>query len=266
MAPDAAPPPGDGWKAARVSLVVGASVLAAKLAAWRLTGSVALYSDALESIVNVVAAVVALAALRFAARPADPGHPWGHGKAEYFSAAVEGSLILVAAASIVRTAVERLVAPQPLHALGAGVAVSVAASVANGLLGWWLQRRGRMLQSPALEADGAHVLTDVYTTIGVLAGVGLARLTGWWVLDPLLALAVAVQVVWTGWRIVREAAEGLLDAAVGGDAADRLEQAVRRAMGGALEFHDLRARRSGASLFVELHLVVPGGDAGARRA
>ncbi len=238
---------------------MGAVVLALKFAAWRLTGSVALYSDALESIVNVVAALLAFTALRVAALPADENHPWGHSKAEYFSAGAEGGLIVIAALAIVSAALSRLMEPLPLgEGLGIGAVVSLAASGINAGLGRWLKRMGRQLGSPALEADGAHVLTDVVTTGGVLLGIGIARLTGWWILDPLIAIGVACQIVFTGWRIVRDSVAGLMDEAVPSEIRTTLEKTISEAMEGALEFHDLRARRAGVRLFVELHLVVPG--------
>ena len=161
--------------------------------------------------------------------------------------------------AIVSAALSRLMAPLPLgEGLGVGAAVSIGASGINAGLGLWLRRLGRHLGSPALEADGAHVLTDVVTTCGVLVGIGVARLTGWWILDPLIAIAVACQIVFTGWRIVRDSIGGLMDEAVPFETRARLEKSISEAMDGALEFHDLRARRAGVRLFVELHLVVPG--------
>jgi cation diffusion facilitator family transporter len=244
--------------AARVSLATGLVVLALKLVAWRLTGSVALYSDALESIVNVVAGFVVMSALNVAALPPDENHPWGHSKAEYFSAGAEGVLVLVAAAAILWESVGKLFHPVPLASLGAGSAVSLAATALNGGLGLWLRRVGRRLGSPALVADGTHVLADVITTVGVLGGLLLAKLTGWWLLDPLVACAVALEVLRSGWHIVRGSIGGLMDESVPQEEMERVSGAVRRGMGAALEFHGLRARRAGPRLFIELHLVVPG--------
>lgn len=249
----------EAMRAARTSVGIGILVLALKLVAWRLTGSVALYSDALESIVNVVAALVALTALRVAALPADANHPWGHSKAEYFSAGAEGGLIVVAAIAIISEASGKLFHPTELGSVGAGAIVSLVASGFNGALGLWLRKVGRRIGSPALEADGAHVMTDVLTTGGVLVGVVLAKLTGFWILDPLIAIGVALQIIYTGWKIVRGSVAGLMDEAVPASEAAKIEAVVREASARALEFHDLRARRAGARLFVELHLVVAGG-------
>lgn len=245
-------------RSAAISVVVGVVVLGLKFLAWRLTGSVALYSDALESIVNVVAALVAFSALRIAARPADHDHPWGHDKAEYFSAGAEGSLIVVAAGTIIWAAVGRLGSPPPVEALGIGAMVSGGASLLNGVLGWWLVRRGRELGSPAVEADGAHVLSDVFTTGGVLLGLAVARSTGLWILDPLIAIAVALHIVLAGWKILRASIGGLMDEAVAPHFRTRLDEVIRGSMDGAIEYHAMRARRAGARTFVEFHLVVPG--------
>ena len=243
---------------ARLSLIVGVLVLALKYAAYRITGSVSLYSDALESIVNVVAAAVALVAVRFADRPPDLNHPYGHTKAEYFSAVVEGALILFAAAEIVRAAWLRFQTPVVLEGLGAGVAVSVGASVLNGLLAAYLVRSGRRQRSPALVADGRHLWTDVFTTAGVLAGVGLAWATGWWVLDPLLAILVAINIVYVGLDLVRTSVGGLMDESLSDEEVDRIRGALVRQMEGAIEVHALRSRHAGRHTFVEFHLVVPG--------
>ncbi len=245
-------------RAARVSIVVGVLVLAAKLVAWRITGSVALFSDALESIVNVLAASIAMTALWVAAKPADRSHPWGHSKAEYFSAVAEGLLVVAASVTIIGEAVRRLLHPAEAVSLALGGAVALAATAGNLALGLWLHRQGRKLCSPALVADGTHVLADVFTTVGVLVGIFIARATGWWVLDPLVALAVAVQVVYAGWRIVRGSVGALMDETVPAAELERITSAVKSAMGPALEFHDLRARRAGPKLFIELHLVVQG--------
>ncbi len=252
------PPPGDG--PAKVSVGVALAVLALKAAAWSVTGSVALGSDAAESIVNVAAALAMWAALRVARRPADANHHFGHGKAEYLSAVLEGVLVLVAAVEIAREALPRVLHPRPAAALGLGVALSVAASALNGGLGWFLLREGRRRRSPALHADGVHVLTDVATSAGVLVGVGLARLTGWWTLDGLLALAVAAAIVRAGFVLVRRSVGGLMD-----EALDPAESAALRAFiereakaRGAIEVHGFRMRSAGAGVFCDLHLVVPG--------
>lgn len=244
--------------AAVVSLVVGVLVLGLKWLAFALTGSVSLYSDALESIVNVIAASIALFAVYYAGRPADVNHPFGHTKAEYFSAVLEGGLILFAAAEIVRAAYGRIVDPVPLQALDVGLGVSVGASVMNAGLAWFLVHHGRRLGSPALKADGMHVWTDVVTSAGVVAGVGLAWATGWWILDPLIAILVAVNILFVGWRLVRYSVGGLMDESVPDDRMARIEGTIREHMDGALEVHDVRTRRGGPVSFIEFHLVVPG--------
>jgi cation diffusion facilitator family transporter len=232
--------------------------------AYALTGSVALYSDALESIVNIVAAGAALIAVLVSRRPADSNHPYGHTKAEYFSAVLEGVLIVLAALAIVREAWPRLWEPQPIAGLGAGMLISLGASSLNALLGWFLIRNGRKARSPAVVADGQHILTDVLTSVGVLVGIGLAWLSGWWVLDPLLAIAVAVNILWVGWRLVRDSVGGLMDEAIPEQELEDIRKSLNYALEGlasdsrVLEIHDLRTRRAGPSTFVEFHLVVPG--------
>lgn len=243
---------------ARLGLVVSVLVLGLKYAAFVLTGSVSLYSDALESVVNVVAAVVALLAVRVAARPPDANHPYGHTKAEYLSAVVEGALILFAAAEIVRAAWGRLLDPVALDQIGVGVAVAVGATGINAAWAALLVRSGRQHRSPALVADGKHLWTDVATTIGVLAGIALASATGWWLLDPLLAVAVAVNVVVVGYRLVRESVGGLMDEGVPEAEMGEIRRVIHEHMEGAQEVHALRARHAGRHTFIEFHLVLPG--------
>ncbi len=247
-----------------LSLVVAGVVFGLKWLAYALTGSVALYSDALESIVNIVAAGAALIAVLVSRRPADSNHPYGHTKAEYFSAVLEGVLIVLAALAIVREAWPRLVSPQPISELGAGILVSLGASGLNSALGWFLIRMGRQARSPAVVADGQHILTDVLTSVGVLVGIGLAWLSGWWILDPLLAIAVAINILWVGWRLVRDSVGGLMDEAIPEHELADIRSALNYALedlasdGKVLEIHDLRTRRAGPRTFVEFHLVVPG--------
>ncbi|WP_027461415.1 cation diffusion facilitator family transporter [Deinococcus murrayi] len=240
------------------SVVVALFVLALKFLAYQVTGSVALYSDALESIINVAAAVAALIALRVSARPADATHPYGHSKAEYFSAVAEGVLIVLAALSIVREALPALQNPRTLEAPWNGLAINLGATVLNGLWAGVLLRTGRAARSPALLADGRHVLTDVATSVGVLGGVALAALTGIGWLDPALALLVAVNILWSGWQLVRESVGGLMDAGVDPQTEGRIRQLLSTHADGALEVHDLRTRHAGRLTFVEFHLVVPG--------
>lgn len=243
---------------ARWTVAVSVAVLGLKYAAYALTGSVSLYSDALESLVNVAAAVVALYAIRVAARPPDADHPYGHTKAEYLSAVVEGALVLFAAVEIVRAAWERLLEPLPLEGIGIGLVVSVGATALNATWASVLVRAGRRHRSPALVADGRHLWTDVVTTVGVLAGVGLAAATGWWVLDPAVAILVAANVVVVGVRLVRESVGGLMDESVPEAELATIREAIRAHMGGAEEVHALRARHAGRHTFVEFHLVVQG--------
>ncbi|WP_216317920.1 cation diffusion facilitator family transporter [Deinococcus aestuarii] len=240
------------------SVVVAAVVLGLKFVAYGLTGSVALYSDALESIINVAAAVAALVALRVASRPADANHPYGHTKAEYFSAVAEGVLIVLAAVAILTEAVPALLNPRSVDAPYPGLLVNFGASVLNGLWASVLLREGRRHRSPALLADGRHVLSDVVTSVGVLVGVVLAGVTGWAVLDPLLAVLVALNVLWSGWGLMRESVGGLMDAGADPATTHRLRQLMSEHAEGALEIHDVRTRHAGRVTFVEFHLVVPG--------
>ena len=243
--------------AATVSLLAGTAIFAAKMVAWHLTGSSAVLSDALESVVNVVAAVFALTAIRVAARPADQDHPYGHGKMEHLSAAFEGGLITLAAGLIMHQAALALWRGVELRALDVGLAVTAGTGVANLLLGLFLLRAGRRLASPTLVADGQHVLSDVWTTAGVLAGLGLVRLTGLPWLDPLAALLVGGLLARTGVRLVREAADGLLDR----EDPALVERIVRTFEGacpsGMFELHDLRTLRHGAALHIDAHVYVP---------
>lgn len=240
------------------SIVVGIAVLALKYIAYLLTGSVALLSDAIESIVNVVTAVIALLAIRWSAMPADAGHPYGHHKAEYFSAVVEGVLIIVAALAILRVAYLGYLASKILDAPWQGLAVNGLAGLINAVWSWMLIRQGRRHKSPALVADGRHLLADVFSSVGVLGGVALAALTGWAVLDPALAAAVALHILWSGWRLMKESVGGLMDEAVPPEALARIREIISANADGAIEAHDLRSRHAGRMKFVDFHLVVPG--------
>jgi cation diffusion facilitator family transporter len=243
--------------AALGSIGVAAGVGGLKFVAWWHTGSVALYSDALESIVNLVTALVALYAVRVAHRPADRRHQFGHHKAEYFSAVLEGVLIVVAALLILQEAYDALVRPRALGDLATGLWFNAAATAVNA--GWcaFLIRWGGRHRSPALVADGWHLLTDVVTSIGVLAGLVLAALTGWHALDPALAAVVALNILWAGWRLVRESVGGLMDEAVTAEVARRIRATIAANAAGAIEVHDLRTRSAGHVSFIEFHLVVP---------
>jgi len=241
-----------------LSLGIGLAVLGLKLAAWWLTGSVALLSDALESIVNVVAAGLALWALWVAGRPADARHPYGHHKAEYLSAVVEGALIIVAALVILHEAGWALVAPRPLAAPWHGLAINAVATAINAVWAVRLLREGRRARSPAIGADGLHLLADVVTSAGVIAGIALAAALGLAWLDPVLAVLVAVNILWMGQRLVRRSVAGLMDAAPDADTLERIRRAIATSATGALEAHDVRTRHAGRVAFVEFHLVVPG--------
>ena len=240
------------------SVVVGIVVLGIKLMAWWMTGSVALYSDALESTVNVVTAVAALVAVRYAAKPADAGHPFGHHKAEYFSAVAEGVMIVIAALMILRAAWAGFQDPPALEAPWPGLALNLGAAVLNGAWCFVLLRQGRALRSPALVADGHHLLSDVVSSLGVTAGVVAAILTGWLWLDPALAALVAVNILWSGWRVIRSSVGGLMDESVPEADLTRMRDLISANAVGAVEAHDLRARHAGAATFIEFHLVVPG--------
>ena len=244
--------------AALVSLAGGVAVLGLKWVAYELTGSVALYSDALETLVNVAAAVSMLAAIRLALRPADDDHPFGHSKVEYFAVAFEGVLVAAAAVAIGLEVLERLQVERPLEALGTGAALATAAAVVNGALATMLVRVGRATRSPALVADGRHLWTDVVTTAGALTGAGMAHLTGLLWLDPVVALGVACHILWVGYRLIADSVAGLMDAAMRPEEVARVEALVEANRGGSLEAHDVRTRRAGQRVFVELHLVVMG--------
>lgn len=239
------------------TIFVGIAVLGLKLLSWWLTGSVALLSDAMESIVNVAASLMVFYAIRVAARPADENHPFGHFKAEYISAVVEGILILLAAALIAREAMMAFMSPRTLDAPALGIALNVAASIANGAWGFVLIRYGRRARSPALVADGRHLWTDVITSVGVVFGLVLAIATGWLWLDPLMAIIVAISIVFHGSKIVMSSIHGLMDAAMEPEDRALVERIIAEAGEGALEFHDLKTREAGRARFIEFHLVVP---------
>lgn len=240
------------------SIVVGLLVMGLKVLAWKLTGSVALLSDALESLVNLATAVAALIAIRIALKPADANHPYGHHKAEFFSAILEGVLIILAALLILREAWTAFQTPRLIEAPIPGLLVNGAASVLNGLWCWVLIRRGRRLRSPALVADGKHLLSDVISSVGVAFGVLIAVETGWAILDPAMAALVALNILWSGWGVMTSSVSGLMDEAVPDDVMRRLRETISREAVGAVEAHDLRTRHAGRATFIEFHLVVPG--------
>ena len=243
---------------ALLSVAAALATIALKAAAWYVTGSVGLLSDALESLINLAAALLALSMLRLAAAPPDEAHPYGRFKAEYFASGIEGALIVLAAASIAYAALPRLASPQPIEAPLLGIALSALATAINLGVGLLLIKVGRRLHSIALEADGHHLMTDVWTSVGVIAGVALVAATGWLILDPLIALAVAVHIIWIGAVLMRRSFAGLLDAAI--PEAERAEiekifAEYRKRYG--VEFHALLTRQAGARRFISFHLLVP---------
>lgn len=240
------------------SVVVGLAVLGLKLLAWSMTGSVALLSDALESTVNVATAIAAFVAIRVAARPADSDHPYGHHKAEFFSAVLEGVMIIVAALLIMREAWHGFQNPPVLDAPYEGIAINAAAGVLNAIWCWVLISRGRALKSPALLADGRHLLTDVISSGGVVLGVLLAVITGWAILDPILAGLVGLNILWSGWKVTAASLSGLMDEAVSDATLDEIRAIISDKATGAIEAHDLRTRHAGNMTFIDFHLVVDG--------
>ena len=243
---------------AYLSIAAALSTILLKGAAWWLTGSVGLLSDALESFVNLAGALMALAMISLAEAPADDTHAHGHGKAEYFSSAFEGFLILVAAASIGYAAVDRLLHPQAIESVGIGLGVSVVASLINLATARTLMKVGRQHNSITLKADAHHLLTDVWTSVGVILGVGLVWLTGWLWLDPVIALLVAANIVWTGWQLLHRSASGLMDESISGEQIRAIETVLEDYRRQGLDFHALRTRQAGMRAFVTLHVLVPG--------
>jgi cation diffusion facilitator family transporter len=241
-----------------LAIAAALATIALKTAAWLVTGSIGLLADAAESLVNLVAAVVALAALHWAVKPADEHHAYGHAKAEYLSAGFEGALILLAAVTIAAAAIDRLVDPQPLEDVGVGLAVTGAASLINLGVGLRLVRAGRAHRSITVEADGRHLLTDVWTSAGVVTGVALVAITGWERLDPLVALAVAANIVVTGARLLRRSAGGLMDPALDDAAQEAIDAALAPFRARGAGFHALRTRQAGRRAFVSMHVLVPG--------
>jgi cation diffusion facilitator family transporter len=241
-----------------LSIAAAVATIGLKAGAYTLTGSVGLLSDALESVVNLVAALVALAALTVAARAPDAEHAYGHAKAEYFAGGIEGGLILLAAGSIAYAAVERLLHPRPIEAVGLGLAVSTLAALLNLAVSLRLSRAAKDHRSITLEADAKHLMTDVWTSVGVIAGVAAVALTGWGWLDPALALAVAGNILWAGWQLVRRAADGLLDAALEPGERAAVDLALAPYLARGIQVHAIRTRQAGARRFVSLHVLVPG--------
>jgi cation diffusion facilitator family transporter len=241
-----------------LSIAAAVATISLKTLAWLLTGSVGLLSDAAESVVNLVAAVVALGALHWASKPADKDHAYGHAKVEYFSAGIEGSLILLAAITIAAAAVNRLLHPQPLTEVGIGLAITAAASLINLGVGLLLVRAGRRARSIILEADGKHLLTDVWTSVGVIVGVAAVAITGYERLDPIVALAVAANIIITGTGLLRRSGGGLMDRALDDDVQRQIDEVLASFAPRGVQFHALRTRQAGHRAFVSTHILVPG--------
>ncbi|WP_295963134.1 cation diffusion facilitator family transporter [uncultured Bartonella sp.] len=239
------------------SIPVAIVVFALKYFAYYITGSVALYSDALESIVNVIAAIGAFVAIIISMKPADNDHPFGHTKAEYFSAILEGAMIFVAAIMILHESWPLLTSTHLPEQPGYGLAINLAASAINAIWALVLIKQGRISHSPALKADGMHLMTDVFTSFGVLAGLLAAILSGWAILDPVLAIIVALNILWQGWKVINNSVQGLMDVGVELEETMRIRDIISSHAAGAIEAHDLRTRVAGQVTFIEFHLVVP---------
>jgi len=244
---------------ALLSIVTSITTLALKFGAYFLTGSVSLWSDALEALVNLAAGLVALGALTLAERPADDRHAYGHDKAEYFSSGVEGALILFAAIAIIWSAVGRIMSPQPLEQLGIGMIIAALAALANFGAAWTMLKVARQHDSIAIEADARHLMTDVWTTAGILAGLAVVVwMPQWSILDPVMAIAVAVHILFTGIDLLRRSADGLMDVALPAADVTRMETLIVAELPAKASFHALRTRKAGSRRFVECHLLVPG--------
>jgi cation diffusion facilitator family transporter len=241
-----------------LSIFAAVTTIALKAVAWWMTGSVGLLSDALESFVNLAGALMALAMITVAEQPADDAHAYGHGKAEYFAAGFEGLLILLTAVGIGVASIERLLHPQALEQLGPGLALSLLASVVNLFTARILLATGKKYGSLTLEADARHLMTDVWTSVGVIAGVGAVALTGRLWLDPVLALLVALNIVWTGWKLLYQSTQGLMDRALPPEEHALLLGVLSSYRQQGVDYHALRTRAAGARRFVELHVLVPG--------
>lgn len=240
------------------SIAAAVATLGLKTGAYWLTGSVGLLSDALESIINLVAALIAYISLWYSARPADRAHMYGHSKVEFFSSGIEGFLIIVAAGAIAWYAVQRLMHPQPLEQLDLGLFVSLLAAAINFAVARILIRVGREEHSIVLEADGQHLMTDVWTSAAVLIALAVVWLTDWLMLDPVIAIGIAINIVWTGWQLVQRSIDGLMDRALPEEQLNRLRSAIQDRLEPGMAFHALRTRRAGTKFFADFHLLVPG--------
>lgn len=241
-----------------LSILAAILTIALKASAYFYTGSVGLLSDALESVINLIAAIVALWIIKIAAQPPDDDHAFGHDKAEYFASGIEGTLIFFAAFGIVYTAVPRIFAPQPLEHLGVGLIVSLAATTINLFVGLLLIKVGKREHSIVLEADGQHLLTDVWTSVGVVVGILIVGLSGWTIVDPIIALLVAVNIVWTGFKLIKRSALGLMDTAISPETSKEIISILDNYVAAqGIAYHALRTRQSGARHFISVHILVP---------
>jgi cation diffusion facilitator family transporter len=243
---------------AAVSIAAALVTIVLKSAAYFLTGSVGLLSDAFESLVNLAGALMTFGMLKISFRPPDEEHIHGHDKAEYFSSSVEGLLIIFAAAGIIYAAVKRIIEPIPLEELGTGLVISTAASLVNLAVGIVMIKYGKKNKSIAIEADGQHLLTDVWTSAGVIAGIFVVSLTGWNILDPVVALAVAVNIIWTGILLLRRSVSGLMDASVSKEDCAKIQAVMQRYRRKGFDFHALRTRQAASRIFISVHILVPG--------
>lgn len=241
-----------------LSISAAVITIVLKTVSYLLTDSVSLLSDALESLVNLAGAIIALSMLVIAARPPDESHAYGHSKAEYFASSAEGILILFAAGGIFWTAIQRLLSPQPLEKLGIGLTVSVAASLVNFVVARLLIATGKKRNSITLEADGQHLMTDVWTSVGVIGGIAVVGFTGWYILDPILAIIVALNIIWTGVHLLQRSVAGFMDAALPPEEQKLVEMVIAKYQARGLEFHAVRTRQSAARRFVSVHMLVPG--------
>lgn len=241
-----------------LSIAAAIATIALKSFAWYLTDSVGLLSDALESCVNLVAAIIALVMITIAEKPADEEHAFGHGKAEYFSSAIEGGMIILAAFSIIWAAIPRVIHPQPLENVGIGLLIAIGASAINLVVALNLLKNGQKNNSITLEADGKHLMTDVYTSAGVLVGIGLVKISGWLILDGIVAIGVALNILWAGYQLIRRSAMGLLDAGIPEADHIKLVKTLESLKLQNIEYHSLLTRQAGQRKFIELHVLVPG--------
>lgn len=241
-----------------LSIAAAIATIALKTTAYFYTGSIGLLSDALESLINLAAAIIALVMIKIAAQPPDDDHAFGHDKAEYFASGIEGTLIFLAAGGIIYTAIPRLLAPQPIENVGIGLIISLVATLINLIVGILLIKTGKQNHSIAVEADGRHLITDVWTSVGVILGVVSVGLTGWLILDPIIALVVALNIVWTGFQLIKRSALGLMDTAVSSETSEKIKQILNCYVEKQnIDYHALRTRQSGARKFISVHILVP---------